>query len=142
MSNTYENDPYAQPVATFMRAAGQDVAVALDRDTPTTLIDLRLRLLNEELDEAFEAINARDADMAAKELADLIYVTVGTAIAFGIPIGEIYAAVAQSNLSKIDPSTNRPYQVDAGGKVLKGPNYQPAEPQVKEIMRTKLVTVE
>lgn len=140
MSGYYDNDPYAGPVASFMRAAGQGVGVHLDRDTPTELIELRLRLMDEELNEVFEAINHRDAVNTAQELADLLYVVLGTAVAFGVPIAEVFAAVAQANLSKIDPETGKPYEM-RDGKVQKGINYQPAEPQIEEIMRSKLVSV-
>lgn len=134
----YTNDPYAGPIATFMRAAGQDVGQHLDRDTPTSLIDLRLRLIDEEVNEVFEAINARDAVWAAQELADVLYVVFGTAIAFGIPISEVFAAVSTANLSKINPSTGEPYEV-VNGKVTKGPEYEPAEPAIAEIMKSKMV---
>lgn len=134
----YNNDQYAAPVASFMRAAGQDVAVSLDRDTPTSLIDLRLRLLNEELDEVFEAINLRDPAMVAHELADLLYVTFGTAVAFGIPIDEVYAAVARANMSKINSVTGEPYVVE-NGKVKKGPDYYDPTDTIVEIVRTKMV---
>lgn len=138
-TNYYSNDNYAGPVATFMQAAGQDVGVALDRDTPTALIDLRLRLMDEELTEVFEAINHRDPVQTAHELADLLYVVFGTAVAFGVPIDEVFAAVARANLSKIDPVTGKPFVVD-NGKVKKGPEYYDPTSDIVEIMRTKLVS--
>lgn len=136
--STY-TDTYTTPVAAFMRASGQDVSIHLDRDTPTSLIDLRLRLMDEELTEVFEAINARDDVQTAHELADLLYVVFGTAIAFGIPIEEVFAAVARANLSKIDSNTGRPFEM-RDGKVLKGPDYYDPQPNIMEIMRTKMVT--
>lgn len=138
MSGFYANDPYAGPVAFFMRAAGQGTGVALDRDTPSDLIDLRLRLMNEELDEVWDAINRRDYISLAQELADLLYVVFGTAVAFGVPIQEVFAAVSAANLSKLDENTGKPLEM-VDGKVLKGPNYIPAEPAIKFLMMTKLV---
>lgn len=138
MSNYYAQDSYAGPVARFMVACGQQVAVALDRDTPSDLIDLRLRLMDEELTEVFEAINARDAEQTAHELADLLYVVLGTAVAFGVPIDEVFAAVSRANLSKIDEN-GRPYEV-VDGKVKKGPAYYDPSKDIAEIMRTKMVT--
>lgn len=132
------SDSYAAPVYAFMRACGQEIAVPLDRDTSSALIDLRLRLMDEELTEVFEAINARDAVQTAHELADLLYVTIGTAIAFGIPIEDVFAAVARANLSKIDPSTGSPFEI-VGGKVRKGPDYHDPDDQIAEIMRTKII---
>ena len=138
MTTYYANDNYAGPVAAFMQAAGQEVAVTLGRNTPSSLIDLRLRLMDEELTEVFEAINLRDPVLAAHELADLLYVVFGTAVAFGVPIDDVFAAVARANLSKIDSTTGKPYEVD-NGKVKKGPDYYNPTDDITEIMRTKMV---
>jgi predicted HAD superfamily Cof-like phosphohydrolase len=134
----YSTDPYAGPVAKFMQAAGQAVSVPLDRNTPSPLIDLRLRLMDEELNEVFEAINLHDPVLVAHELADLLYVVFGTAVAFGIPIDDVFAAVARANLSKINSATGVPYEVD-NGKVKKGPDYYNPTDDITEIMRTKMV---
>lgn len=141
MSNNYSADIYAGPVAKFMVASGQAVAVPLGRDTPSEVIDLRLRLMDEELTEVFEAINMRDPVQTAHELADLLYVVFGTAVAFGVPIDEVFAAVAHANLSKIDTVTGKPFEVE-NGKVKKGPQYVDPAPAIAEIMRTKMVTAE
>lgn len=138
MTDYYNSDNYAGPVAKFMHSAGQDVAVPLCRDTPSDLLDLRLRLMDEELNEVFEAINHRDPVQTAHELADLLYVVFGTAVAFGIPIDEVFAAVARANLSKIDSTTGKPFLVE-DGKVKKGPDYYDPTSDIAEIMRTKMV---
>jgi len=139
MTSYYAQDNYAGPIAAFMRAAGQDVAVPLGKDTPSSLIDLRLRLMDEELTEVFEAINMRDPVQTAHELADLLYVVFGTAVAFGVPIDEVFAAVSRANSSKIDSATGKPHAVE-DGKVKKGPDYFDPTPAITEIMRTKMVT--
>jgi predicted HAD superfamily Cof-like phosphohydrolase len=90
------------------------------------------------LTEVFEAINLRDPVLAAHELADLLYVVFGTAVAFGVPIDDVFAAVARANLSKIDSTTGKPYEVD-NGKVKKGPDYYNPTDDITEIMRTKMV---
>jgi predicted HAD superfamily Cof-like phosphohydrolase len=139
MTTTYYSaDQYAGPVASFMQAAGQAVSVPLDRDTPSSVVDLRLRLMDEELSEVFEAINLHDPVLVAHELADLLYVVFGTAVAFGIPIDEVFAAVARANMSKINSATGVPYEVELG-KVKKGPDYYDPTADITEIMRTKLV---
>lgn len=137
MDSTY-TDQYTAPVAAFMTAARQATNIPLDRDTPSALIDLRLRLMNEELDEVFEAITMRDPAQLAYELADLLYVVFGTAVAFGVPIDEVYAAIASANMSKINEITGEPYEV-VDGKVKKGPNYQDPHAAIEEIMKTKMV---
>jgi predicted HAD superfamily Cof-like phosphohydrolase len=95
--------------------------------------------MDEELTELFDAINYRDPNLVAHELADLLYVVFGTAVAFGIPIDEVFAAVARANMSKIDSSTGKPFEVD-GGKVRKGPDYYDPSADIAEIMRTKMVS--
>lgn len=57
----------------------------------------------------------------AKELADLMYVTIGTAVTFGLPLEQVFAEVHRSNMSKLGEDGKPIYRED--GKVLKGPNY-------------------
>jgi NTP pyrophosphatase (non-canonical NTP hydrolase) len=56
-----------------------------------------------------------------KELADLMYVVIGTAVTFGLPLEEVFAEVHRSNMSKLGADGKPIYRED--GKVLKGPNY-------------------
>lgn len=93
---------------------------------PRDLIALRARLIREEAEEVREELvaglrGALHREALAKELADLLYVVYGTGVAFGIDLDEALREVHRSNLSKLD-DRGRPI-VDAGGKVLKGPNY-------------------
>lgn len=67
----------------------------------------------------------------AKELADLLYVVYGTAAAYGIPIDDVYREVHRSNMSKLGEDGKPIYRED--GKVLKGPNYSPAD--VEKVLR-------
>lgn len=124
---------------------------AIDHDPTPALLRLRNRLIEEETSEVLkeltsadwvfvatiysatryvrrrlvEATVARDAmnlTALAKELADLIYVTYGTAVALGIDLDAALTAVHASNMSKLGPD-GKPI-TDVGGKVLKGPNYK------------------
>lgn len=63
-----------------------------------------------------------------KELADLMYVTIGTAVTFGLPLEEVFAEVHKSNMSKLGEDGKPVYRED--GKVLKGPNYK--EPDLEK----------
>ena len=105
---------------------------------------LRLRLMMEELGEIATAIHKVQAlpllvdrdqffeAMAelADGLADLVYVVVGTAIAYGIPFNEVFAEVQRSNMTKgvLD-------RTQKGGKVGKGSKFEP--PQIREILEEK-----
>lgn len=60
-----------------------------------------------------------------KELADLLYVVYGTAVTFNLPLQEVFEEVHRSNMSKLGEDGKPIYRED--GKVLKGPNYSPAE---------------
>lgn len=92
--------------------------------------ELRLRLIREEFkevcDELLDAING-DGDFLtlAKELADLKYVVVGTEVLLDMPVEAIFAEVHRSNMSKLG-TDGKPVR-RADGKVLKGPNYEPAD---------------
>lgn len=106
------------------------------------LVMLRRRLIEEETLEAGVELSrlarrverrqlGRSARVAlAKELADLLYVTYGTAEVLGIPLMEVFEEVHRSNMSKLGLD-GRPVR-RSDGKVLKGPNY--AEANVEEVL--------
>lgn len=86
---------------------------------------MRMNLINEEFAEVSDELlmkNSKKKDLA-KELADLLYVVYGTAVAFGIPIDYVFRLVHESNMSKLGEDGKPIYRKD--GKVLKGPNYKP-----------------
>lgn len=120
-------------VRAFMAAMGQD----LDRPMDRRLLRFRLTLLGEEYREVQDAANDLIAytldgfgdptDLKAnllKELCDLQYVLDGFFAAFGLDKATAFDRVHQSNMSKlVDGAPLR----RADGKVMKGPNYQPAD---------------
>lgn len=90
------------------------------------LRDLRAKLIEEEFNEAMDEIYDPEPDKKrlAKELADLLYVTYGAADAFGIPIDTVFREVHRSNMSKL---VDGKVVKNKDGKVMKGPNYSPAD---------------
>lgn len=66
-----------------------------------------------------------DRAKVGKELADLLYVTYGSGDTMNLPMDEIYNEVHRSNMSKLGPDGKPIYRDD--GKILKGPNYSPAD---------------
>ena len=102
--------------------------------------DLRLGLIEEEFNELKQAIDEMDQEMlvyghnseqprnkmveVAKELTDLAYVVYGAAATWGIDINRCFEEVHSSNMSKLGKDGRPIYRED--GKVLKGPNYRPA----------------
>ncbi len=127
-------DPMSR-VAEFHNAFGVEREnTAADKEA---LVALRRRLIEEETQEAgVELVRlgrrverkqlGRSARVAlAKELADLLYVTYGTAEVLGIPLTEVFEEVHRSNMSKLGLD-GRPVR-RSDGKVLKGPNYTEAD---------------
>ena len=55
-------------------------------------------------------------------IADLIYVTIGTAIDFGFDLEGAFEEVQRSNMAKLGEDGKPIFRKD--GKILKGPNYK------------------
>lgn len=99
-------------------------------------IRLRLRLIKEETREVeaellalLAAEDPREIQvilgLLLKELADLRYVTEQCAVVMGLDIDGAFAEVHRSNMTKLG-ADGLPIR-DGGGKVLKGPGYEPAD---------------
>lgn len=114
-------------VARFMSEAGQAIPVqpVLAKDA---VAYLRIRLIEEELEEFAKA--ALDADLVgiADALADLLYVVYGAACAYGIDIQPIFNAVHESNMAKFGPGSYK----REDGKWIKPPDWQP--PNLKQLL--------
>lgn len=116
-----------------------------------SLRDLRLRLIREEvaevtyaLDECHSTRHHPDTGYPesvtaltnlAKELADLRYVTEGTAVSYGLDIDGVYEAVHRSNLSKLRSAGGATYRAD--GKVLKPVGFRRAEPDIRDLIEAQ-----
>ena len=118
-------------VKAFTLAMGQPVGEDIQALENAELLEMRVDLTDEEVEEVLKELpmdyrpgGARmDKAALTKELADLLYVTYGMAVTFGLPIDEVFERVHQSNMSKLGDDGKPIYRED--GKVLKGPNYQP-----------------
>ena len=102
------------------RLLGSEGITVSDLHDFSDLYDLRLELISEEME---EVVKAGSMENLTKELADLIYVAIGMAVTFGLPLVEVFERVHQSNMSKLGEDGKPIYRED--GKVMKGPNYQP-----------------
>jgi predicted HAD superfamily Cof-like phosphohydrolase len=89
-------------------------------DSPTLigkdLFKWRNALLREEVDELESAFNEGNLVKIADALADILYITYGTAVASGIPLEQVFREVHRSNMTKL-PSSER------DGKAQKGKDY-------------------
>ena len=83
--------------------------------------NLRLSLIEEELDELKKAIQDKDIVEVADALTDILYVTYGAGHAFGIDLDQCFNEVQNSNMSKLGYDGKPIY--NENGKVMKGPNY-------------------
>jgi predicted HAD superfamily Cof-like phosphohydrolase len=108
----------------------EKMELAIDQPYSKELMDFRLRLLFEEIQELASA--ALDIETASptgarlvmmqdllKEMCDVVYVIKGMAVSFGMDFDEAFELVHKSNMSKL------PLIKDANGKVQKGLNYEP-----------------
>lgn len=92
---------------------------------------LRCDLIEEEAAEFAEAVQDHDLVGAADALADLIYVAVGAALEFGIPLDEVWNEVHRSNMAKVDQTTGK-IRRRADGKILKPKDW--AAPEIMPII--------
>ena len=109
-----------EKVGLFMKTFGQEV-----KTTPSLssekINNLRISLINEELEEFKEAIKNNDLKEVVDALTDILYVTYGAGHAFGINLDKCFNEVQRSNMSKLGED-GKPIYNDTG-KVMKGPKY-------------------
>ena len=109
-----------EKVGLFMTTFGQEV-----KKKPSFSSDkinnLRISLIEEELNEFKEAVSKKDLKEVADALTDILYVTYGAGHAFGINLDKCFEEVQKSNMSKLGNDGEPIY--NEHGKVMKGPNY-------------------
>lgn len=113
----------------FHQAFGLYSQRDININPPKEVAILRKSLIEEETKEVVEELEKENVDKQAlaKELADLLYVTFGTIVSYGLQhyIEDVFDEVHESNMSKLGLDGKPIYRED--GKVLKGPNYFKAD---------------
>ena len=109
-----------EKVGLFMKTFGQEVKNKPSFSTEK-INQLRISLIQEEVDELKEAMANNDLLEVADALTDLLYVTYGAGHAFGIDLDKCFNEVQNSNMSKLGKDGKPIY--NELGKVMKGPNY-------------------
>ena len=112
-----------EKVGDFMEACDQEILDEPqfpDKDT----INLRLNLIQEELDELVFAHEDNNLIEVADALTDLLYVIYGAGHAYGIDLDSCFEEVHESNMSKL---VDGYAQKNERGKVMKGPEYFPPD---------------
>jgi predicted HAD superfamily Cof-like phosphohydrolase len=69
-------------------------------DSNPKLVDLRIKLIEEEVSELKEAIEKKDFKEVADALSDILYVVYGAGHAFGINLDKTFEEVHDSNMTK------------------------------------------
>ena len=109
-----------EKVGIFMKTFGQEVKTKAELSN-NKINELRISLINEELEELKKAIEDNDILEVADALTDILYVAYGAGHAFGINLDKCFNEVQESNMSKLG-SDGKPIYNESG-KVMKGPKY-------------------
>tara|TARA_Y100000590_G_scaffold277519_1_gene311518 strand:- start:287 stop:658 length:372 start_codon:yes stop_codon:yes gene_type:complete len=118
-----------EDVKTFMKTFGQKVITKPQFPNEKTM-QLRYDLIKEELNELEQAMNDKNLKEIADALTDILYVTYGAGLAYGIDLDKCFKEVQRANMSKLG-SDGKPIYNEKG-KVMKGPNY--SEPNLKQFV--------
>jgi len=93
-----------------------------DRAAPGfSRVELRMKLIRDEVKELFDAIALNDFVEAVDALADISYVVIGTAAEWGVDLAPIWDEVHRSNMAK------KGGEKRADGKILKPPGWTPPD---------------
>ena len=106
----------------FMRACGQTVDGNFDEDQ----LNLYISLIEEEVNELVDAVQAHDKVETLDALIDILVVTIGAIHSMGADGEGAWNEVMRTNFAKIDPDTGRVRKRE-DGKVLKPEGWLPPE---------------
>lgn len=98
------------------------------------VVQLRKKLIEEEHIEIQEALENGSLNQIAKEMCDLIYVVLGTAVSFGIDLNPIWDAVQASNMEKTKGERRE------DGKILKPEGWKP--PNIASLIAEQIYKVD
>ena len=118
-----------EKVKEFMTTFGQEVKNKAEFPNEK-IVELRKKLIDEEFNELKEAINENNLIEVADALTDILVVTYGAGVAFGIDLDKCFKEVHRSNMSKLSEDGKPIY--NEFGKVMKGPNY--FKPNLKQYL--------
>ena len=109
-----------EKVGLFMKTFGQEVKNKPGLSSEK-INNLRISLINEELEELKQAMKNNDLKEVVDALTDILYVTYGAGHAFGVNLDKCFDEVQKSNMSKLGEDGKPIY--NEAGKVMKGPSY-------------------
>lgn len=115
----------AEQVLAFMKAMNQETPTRIFLPQ-SSIQDLRIKLIEEELEELKEATNNNNLVEVADALVDILYVTLGAFVAYGFSpqqVETLFQAVHDNNMTKLGPDGKAIY--NEFGKVIKPEGYTP-----------------
>ncbi len=92
--------------------------------------NLCLKLIHEERLELLAAVDADDLVEIADALGDLIYVTIGMGLAYGLPMEEVFAEIQRTNMAKFPDG--KVVRDKLSGKIMKPHGWEP--PDIRAII--------
>ena len=117
--------PSVQALVREFHEAFGGVVRDVPTDPPRFERYLRANLIDEESTEAIEALQQGGSiEEIVKELADIVYVTYGTALHLGVDLDAVLAEVHRSNMAKVANGYARRRR---DGKVLKPAGWTPPD---------------
>lgn len=122
-------------VQAFHVIMGQPV-LRLPTIPPAERVKLRWSLHSEEVEELHSAMDQGNLAEIADAIGDLIYVLLGTALEYGLPLPAVWQAIQRANMAKMDPVTGKVIKNDKG-KVMKPPGWQP--PNINAIIQAAII---
>ena len=97
------------------------------------LLKFREELIREEVNEFYQAVKDEEPlENICKELADILYVVLGTGVSLGVDLESIFYAVHDSNMQKARGTVEK----REDGKVLKGSNYVDPRDRIRKMLTT------
>ena len=130
-----ENFDIIKAVETFHKVFSHPInnePINLKDDFFKELRELRRRLDNEETFEYLEAELDDNMVEIADAIGDRIFVLVGTALCYGIPLRKVLQAIFISNMSKLSDDGLPIKRED--GKIMKGPNFVPPTDLIRKLL--------
>lgn len=114
----------AEMLREFMTMYGAEIPAVPTAGIHPAVEDLRIGLLDDEVDELRQAMLLGDLPGIAHEIADCLYVLWGTALTYGLGgvMPAVFAEVHRSNMTKDVARDTLP----GDRKLVKGPGFDPA----------------
>lgn len=134
MWNELENVDMVDDIMEFHKTFCPDQIELFPQEPNNKIKLLRTRLIDEEVNtELLPALKSGNLVQIADGIADSIVVLIGTAIAYGIPLKEVWKAVHKSNMAKAQPDGTVLRRED--GKILKPDDWK--APDIGKILYDK-----